>query len=323
MNRLSHRGTGAYVLRRLLQLIPLLLGITLLSFALMRLAAGDAVDMLYENLGTSVSQEVLDARRAELGLDQPFFVQYFTWLGGVLRGDMGVSYVSGQPVFETFCQKLPNTLLLAGASLILTVVIAVPLGILSAVRRGRWIDHLLRFLSLLGNSMPNFFVALLLLLLFAVKLQWLPSVNIGTGLTGLILPSVTLAIAMASRYTRQVRAAVLEELGQDYVTGARARGVRESAILWRSVLKTAMMTIVTLLALSLGSLLGGTAIVESIFLWDGIGQMAVDAISMRDYPIILSYVMWTAIIYVLVNLAADLIYRHLDPRVRLGEEVLS
>lgn len=323
MNRLSRGSTGRYVLRRLLQLIPLLLGITLLSFALMRLAAGDAVDMLYENLGAGVSQEVLDARRAELGLDQPFFVQYFTWLGGVVRGDMGVSYVSGQPVFETFCQKLPNTLLLAGASLGLTVLIAVPLGILSAVRRGRLVDHIIRVFSLLGNSLPNFFVALLLLLVFAVKLQWLPTIQVGPGLSGLVLPSCTLAIAMASRYTRQVRAAVLEELGQEYVTGARARGVRESVILWCSVLKTAMMTIVTLLALSLGSLLGGTAIVESIFLWDGVGQMAVDAISMRDYPIILSYVMWTAIIYVLVNLAADLLYRRLDPRVRLGEEVLS
>lgn len=323
MNRISRGSTGRYVLRRLLQLIPLLLGITLLSFALMRLAAGDAVDMLYENLGAGVSQEVLDARRAELGLDQPFFVQYFTWLGGIVRGDMGVSYVSGQPVFETFCQKLPNTLLLAGASLGLTVLIAVPLGILSAVRRGRLIDHIIRVFSLLGNSLPNFFVALLLLLVFAVKLQWLPTIQIGSGLSGLVLPSCTLAIAMASRYTRQVRAAVLEELGQEYVTGARARGVRESVILWCSVLKTAMMTIVTLLALSLGSLLGGTAIVESIFLWDGVGQMAVEAISMRDYPIILSYVMWTAIIYVLVNLAADLLYRRLDPRVRLGEEVLS
>lgn len=323
MNRISRGSTGRYALRRLLQLIPLLLGITLLSFALMRLAAGDAVDMLYENLGAGVSQEVLDARRAELGLDQPFFVQYFTWLGGIVRGDMGVSYVSGQPVFETFCQKLPNTLLLAGASLGLTVLIAVPLGILSAVRRGRLIDHIIRVFSLLGNSLPNFFVALLLLLVFAVKLQWLPTIQIGSGLSGLVLPSCTLAIAMASRYTRQVRAAVLEELGQEYVTGARARGVRESVILWCSVLKTAMMTIVTLLALSLGSLLGGTAIVESIFLWDGVGQMAVEAISMRDYPIILSYVMWTAIIYVLVNLAADLLYRRLDPRVRLGEEVLS
>ena len=320
MNPTAPRGTGGYVLRRLLQLIPLLLGITLLSFALMRLAAGDAVDMLYENLGAGVSQEVLDARRAELGLDRPFFVQYFSWLGGVLRGDMGVSYVSGQPVFATFLQKLPNTLLLAGASLGLTVLIAVPLGILAAVRQGRWTDRLLRVLSLLGNSMPNFFVALLLLLLFAVKLQWLPVFDAGGGLTGLILPAVTLAVAMASRYIRQVRAAVLEELGQDYVTGARARGVRESVILFRSVLKTAMLTIVTLLALSLGSLLGGTAIVESIFLWDGIGQMAVDAISMRDYPIILCYVMWTAIIYVLINLAADLLYRRLDPRVRLGEE---
>lgn len=313
-------GMRRYILRRLLQLIPLLLGITLLSFGLMRLAAGDAVDALYDSLGTSVSQEVLDAQRAELGLDQPFFVQYLSWLGGVLRGDMGVSYISGQPVFSTFLSKLPATLLLTFSSLLLTVVISVPLGIVSAVHRGRPADWIIRICSFVGNSMPNFFVALLLMLLFAIKLEWLPVIDTGGGLRGLILPSVTLAIAMASRYTRQVRAAVLEELGQEYVTGARARGVKESVILYASVLKSAMMTILTLLALSVGSLLGGTAIVESIFLWDGVGNWAVEAITMRDYPVIQAYVMWMAIIYVLVNLAADLLYRRLDPRVRLGEE---
>ena len=308
-----------YAGRRLLGLIPLLLGITLLSFALMRLASGDAVSQLYENLGVGVSQEVIDAKRAELGLDKPFLTQYLTWLWGVVRGDMGSSYVSGQPVLAAFLQKLPNTILLALSSVALTVAVSVPLGILAAVRRGRFTDMLIRALSFVGNSLPNFFVSLLLLLVFAVKLEWLPVVSSGTGPGSLILPTMTLGIAMAAKYTRQVRAAVLEELDKEYVVGARARGVEERTILRASVLKSAMLTVATLLALSIGSLLGGTAIVESIFLWDGVGKMAVDAITMGDYPVIQAYVMWMAVIYVLVNLATDLLYRRLDPRVRLGE----
>ena len=308
-----------YIIHRLLQLIPILLGITLLSFAMMRIASGDAVEILYENLGTSVSQEIIDAKRAELGLDKPFLVQYVSWLGGVLRGDMGTSYVSGKEVFSTFVSKLPNTLLLTASSILLTVAVSIPLGILSAVRHNRFVDYLIRILSFIGNSMPNFFVSLLLLLVFAVKLEWLPVIS-GSGAEGLLLPTLTLTIAMSAKYTRQVRSTVLEELEKEYVVGARARGVRESVILWASVLKASMLTIITLLALSIGNLLGGTAIVESIFLWDGVGKLAVDAITMRDYPMIQAYVMWMAIIYVLVNLCTDLLYRRLDPRVRLGEE---
>ncbi len=309
-----------YILHRLVQLIPILLGITLLTFAMMRLASGDAVEAMYENLGTSVSQDIIDAKRAELGLDKPFFVQYFTWLWGVVRGDMGTSYISGQRVFETFVSKLPNTILLTVSSILLTVAVSIPLGVLSAVRHNRAADYVIRFLSFIGNSLPNFFVSLLLLLVFAVKLEWLPVISTGGGLTGLLLPTLTLTIAMAAKYTRQVRSTVLEELGKEYVAGARARGVRESVILYASVLKASMLTILTLLALSIGSLLGGTAIVESIFLFDGVGKLAVDAITMRDYPMIQAYVMWMAIIYVLVNLCTDLLYRRLDPRVRLGEE---
>ena len=314
-----NRSAGSYIVRRLLQLIPLLLGVTLLTFAMLRFAAGDAVELLYENLGTSVSQSVLDAKRAELGLDQPFFVQYGRWLWDLLHGDLGTSYVSGVPVLPTLLSKVPATLLLTGASLGLTILISVPLGIVSAVFHGRWIDYLIRAVSFVGNSLPNFFAALLLLLIFAVKLRWLPVIDLGGG-GSLVLPSVTLALAMSSRYTRQIRAAVLEELEQDYVTGALARGVGRKTVLFSNVLRAAMGTIVTLLAMSAGSLLGGTAIVESIFLWDGVGKLAVDSIAMRDAPVVLAYVLWTAILYVLLNLAADLLCRRLDPRVRLGEE---
>ena len=309
-----------YVVKRLLQLIPIILGVTFLSFAMMRTASGDVVDVMFENSGGAVDQQVIDAKKAELGLDRPFIVQYVSWLGGVLTGDMGTSYVSGQRVFEVFLTKLPNTIMLTVSSLLLTVAISIPFGILAAVKQNRLIDYVIRFFSFLGNSMPNFFVSLLLLILFAVKLSWLPVIGSGNDLQSLILPTLTLAIAMSAKYTRQVRATVLEELGKDYVMGARARGVKEHVILYKSVLKAAMLPIVTLLALSIGSLLGGTAIVESIFMWDGVGKMAIDAIMMRDYPVIQAYVVWMAIIYVVINLITDLIYHYLDPRVRIGQE---
>lgn len=309
-----------YIIKRILQLLPILLGITFLSFAMMRLAGSDAVTEMYSNTGSAVSEEVLDAAREELGLNRPFLVQYFSWLGEMLRGNMGVSYISGRDVFATFVSKLPATLLLTVLSVLLTIVISVPLGILAAVKQGRLADQVLRFLSFIGNAMPNFFVALLLMQLLSMKLRWLPVISDGTTIRSAIMPTLTLAIAMSAKYMRQVRAAVLEELNKEYVNGAMARGVSERVILWKSVMRSALLTIVTLLALSIGSLLGGTAIVESIFMWDGVGKLAVDAIQMRDYPLIQAYVVWMAIIYVVVNLITDLLYRVLDPKIRLGAE---
>lgn len=306
-----------YVLRRLLQLIPILLILTFLSFGMMRLAGSDAVLQKMENTGMAVSQETIDDARAELGLDKPFLTQYFVWLGNLLHGDMRTSYVSGQEVFPTFVSKLPATLLLTAVTIVLTIVISVPLGVWAAVRQNRWADYVIRTASFLGNSMPNFFVGLLLLYVFAIRLAWFPVISRGVTLRNVVLPSLTLAIAMSAKYLRQVRAAVLEELGKAYVAGAKARGVRFSATLTKSVLRSCLVTILTLLTLSIGSLLGGTAIVESIFMWDGVGKLAVDAINMRDYPMIQAYVMWMAILYVCVNLVTDLSYRALDPRIRL------
>lgn len=307
-----------YVLKRLLQLIPILLGITFLSFAMMRVAGSDAVTELYTNRGTEVSQEIIDARRAELGLDKPFLIQYFSWLGGMLTGDMGQSYVSGADVFSTFLSKLPATLLLTGLSIALTVIISIPLGIFSAMKQDRIPDLLLRFCSFIGNALPNFFVAMLFMQLSSIKLKLLPVISDGVNLKSALLPALTLAVSMSAKYMRQVRATVLEEWNKDYVQGAMARGIRKKIILWKNVMKSSMLTIVTLLALSIGSLLGGTAIIESIFMWDGVGKLAVDAITMRDYPFIQAYVVWMAVIYVLVNLITDLMYHQLDPRIRLG-----
>ena len=309
---------GTYALKRILQLIPILLAITFLSFAMMRLAGSDAVMQKMENTGVTLSREAMDAARKELGLDQPFLTQYARWLGGVLRGDMGKSYLSGEEVFSIFLSKLPATLLLAACSVFLTICISVPLGILGAVKQNSFADQIIRWLSFLGNSLPNFFVALLLMYFFALRWPLFPVISRQTDLQSVALPAFTLAIAMSSKYIRQVRAAVLDELGKSYVTGARARGVAFHAILLKSVLRCALVTLLTLLTLSIGSLLGGTAVVESIFLWDGVGKLAADAIQMRDYPMIQAYVMWMAILYVGINLITDLCYRLLDPRIRLG-----
>ena len=284
----------------------------------MRIAGSAVVEQKMENTSGTVSQEMIDNARAELGLDKPFVVQYFTWLGNLLKGDMGTSYVSNKPVFSTFVSKLPATLLLTAISILLTVLISIPLGIWSAVKQNTATDYVIRTASFIGNSLPNFFVSLLLMYFFAIRLGWFPVISGGVSLQSVALPALTLAIAMSAKYLRQVRATVLDELEKDYVLGARARGVKFSTTLIRSVMKASLVTIITLLTLSIGSLLGGTAIVESIFMWDGVGKLAVDAINMRDYPIIQAYVMWMAIIYVVVNLITDLSYHFLDPRIRLG-----
>ena len=273
-----------YIIRRLLLLIPILLGITFLSFAMMRIAGSDAVLQKADASGMALSQEVIDAQRAELGLDQPFLTQYFRWLGGFLTGDLGYQLcLRERCVFHVRIQAAGD----ASAGRHIHPSDGGDFhtsGILAAVKQNKFTDYLIRACSFIGNSLPNFFVALVLMYLLAICFPVFPVISDGLSLESAALPTLTLAIAMSAKYLRQVRAAVLEELGKDYVTGAKARGVRFSVTLWKSVLRSCLVTILTLLALSLGSLLGGTAIVESIFMWDGVGKLAVDAISMRDYP---------------------------------------
>ena len=307
-----------YIARRILHLIPILLGITLLSFGLMHTVAGDAIDVMEANRGTVLSEETKDRLRSELNLDKPFPVQYGIWLKNMVSGDMGTSYVSGKPVFSTFLQKLPATILLTITSILCTIIISFPLGIIAAMNRNGWSDYLIRFSSFVGNSLPGFFVSLLLIYVFSLKLNLLPVMNTSGGWQGIILPTMTLTIAMSAKYVRQIRAVVLAELNKDYVIAAKARGIPYRTIILTSVMKVTLLSFITLLSLSVGSLLGGTAIIESIFMWDGVGKMAVDAILMRDYPIILAYVVWLAIIYVIFNLITDILYHYLDPRIRLG-----
>ena len=312
-----------YIVNRILGLIPILFAITFLSFAMMRLAGSDVVEQKMLNTGQVVSEAQLQAAKAELGLDRPFLVQYFSWLNDLLHGDMGVSFVSGQDIFQTFISKLPATLFLTLTSIVLTVLISIPLGVIAAVYQNKFWDYFIRFFSFIGNSMPNFFVSLVLMYWLAIRLGLFPIISREVSMTSVAMPTFTLAIAMSAKYLRQVRATVLDELSKDYVVGAKARGVKFSTTLFKSVLRECLVTIITLLAISIGSLLGGTAIVESIFMWDGVGKLAVDAINMRDYPMIQAYVMWMAIIYVTVNLITDLTYRLLDPRIRLEDAKLE
>lgn len=311
-----------YIGKRFLQLIPILFGITFITFAMMNTTAVDTVDKLLENTGSVVSQEVEESMRNELGLDKPFLVQYGQWLLGIFKGDMGNSYVSGKDVFSTIISKLPNTFLLMASSILLTVIISIPLGIIAAVFQNKFIDYIIRVLSFIGNSLPGFFLALLLILLFSVKLKWLPIIASAgsTNLKNLIMPTLTLSIAMICKYTRQVRAVVLEELNKYYVIAAYARGIGYKTVLFKSVFRCSIMTIITLLTLSIASLLGGTAIVETIFMWDGVGKLAIDSINMYDYPMIQAYVIWMAFIYVAINLISDIVHHYLDPRIRLGKE---
>ena len=311
-----------YIGKRFLQLIPILFGITFITFTMMNTTAVDTVDKLLENTGSVVSQEVEESMRNELGLDKPFLVQYGQWLLGIFKGDMGNSYVSGKDVFSTIISKLPNTFLLMASSILLTVIISIPLGIIAAVFQNKFIDYIIRVLSFIGNSLPGFFLALLLILLFSVKLKWLHIIGSagGTNLKNLIMPTLTLSIAMICKYTRQVRAVVLEELNKDYVIAAYARGIGYKTVLFKSVFRCSIMTIITLLTLSIASLLGGTAIVETIFMWDGVGKLAIDSINMYDYPMIQAYVIWMAFIYVAINLISDIVHHYLDPRIRLGKE---
>lgn len=312
----ERRYRAAAVLRRTAQFLAVLLAVSFLTFALMHAAGSDAVLQRMERTGTVLPPETVAAERAALGLDRPFLAQYGSWLAGVLTGDLGRSYVSGRAVGPLFLSRLPATLFLTAAALLLTAAVSVPLGVYAAVRQGRRADRLIRGLSFLGNSVPGFLIGLLLLYLFAVRYPVFSVLPAKGSLSGVVLPAATLAAAMSAKYVRQVRTAVLEELGKDYVTGARARGVPMGTILRRSVLRAALPSLLTLGALSLGSLMGGAVVVESLFRWDGVGRMAAEAVFMRDYPVIEAYVLWTAFFYGAANLAADGLCRLADPRMR-------
>ena len=306
------------ILNRLAQMLVTLLGVSFITFCLAYLAPGDPVAMLLESADTIVSEEVLEKTRAELGLDKPFLVQYGNWLAGVVHGDMGMSYSAKKPVVEKLSEGFVGTLLLAVVTIIFVLIISLPLGIWSAVNQNRWQDYVVRFFAFIGVSMPSFWLGLILLYVFGLKLGWFPIASSTVTAKGIVLPALTLAIYQSTKYVRQVRTVILDELHQDYVIGARARGLSESAILWKHVLPNAVLPLITLLGMSIGWLLGGVAVIEIVFSWPGIGNMAVRAIMMRDYPLIEGFVLWIAVVYMAINFLVDLSYAWLDPKLRRG-----
>ena len=298
-------------------MVLVLLGISFITFCLVMLAPGDPVrQMIAGNEDIVVSQVEIDALRHELGLDQPFLFQYTSWLGRVLHGNFGFSYMMKKPVLDALLETLPATVILAVASSVFMLVFAIPLGIYTAVKQNTWFDYLVRGLTFAGVSVPNFWMGLVLLWIFALQLGFFPIVGGSVTVENLILPMLTLGIVMTSKYTRQVRATVLEELNQDYVVGARARGMKDSYILWKEVLPNALLPLITLFGLAFGSLLGGAAVVEIVFSWPGLGYTVVQAIIYRDFQTVQAIVLWIALMYMVINLVVDLYYVHLDPRLR-------
>ena len=305
--------------KRLIQIVVVVLGISFLSFLITYLAPGDPVRTMYAASGIVPSEEVIQQTREAMGLNRPVLVQYADWLWGCLHGDFGTSYAYNNPVSTLLLNRLWPTLKLSIFAMILMLVVSVPVGMIQATHKNTVLDYGLRGITFFGVSMPNFWVGLLLMLFFCVRLKWLPVVCSGGDFKSMILPAVTLAFAMSAKYTRQVRTAILEELSQDYVVGARARGVKEWKILWMNVFPNSLLPLLTMLGLSMGSLLGGTAVVEVIFTYPGMGNLAVSAITAYDYPLIQGYVLWISLIYMVVNLLVDLSYNLVDPRMK-GEK---
>lgn len=303
------------IVRRVLQFIPVLLGITFLTFLLIYLSPSDPVSVRMSAGGISVSPEIMESMRRSMGLDRPLLVQYGDWLWNILHGNMGKSYITDADVLDQILKALPYTLKMAGASLLLTLCISIPVGILTAAMQNSKFDYVVRVMAFVGNALPNFIIALCLMFIFSYRLGWIP-VLATTKPIGLVLPALTLALVMSSRYIRQIRAAMLDELSKGYVVGLRSRGLSETTILYKNALKNIMVTVITLTGISLGSLLGGTVIVETVFTWPGLGSLIMEGISQRDYPVVQAVIVWMASAFMVVNLLTDISYTVFNPKIK-------
>ena len=310
---------GHYLARRLLTLPLLLVGISVISFLLLNFAPGDAAEITLrrQNNGIAPSREAVAALRWELGLDAPLPVQYVRWLSRTLRGDLGESYRSGDSIAAELARRLPATGLLAASSLALAVAVGLPLGLVAAIKPGSWLDVASRLLALVGAAVPSYVLALVLMLVFAVRLDWLPATGYG-GPQNLVLPALALSFGVLAQLMRLTRASMLETLGQDYLRTARAKGLKERAVVGRHALKNALLPVITVTGTSAGHLLGGGVIIETIFGWPGVGQFVVVGIIQRDYPVVQGFVLYLALIFLLVNLLVDVTYRWVDPRLHFG-----
>jgi peptide/nickel transport system permease protein len=308
-----------YILRRLVYMVPVWIGISFVAFGLANLAPGDpARTALQRQLDRQPTAEELARAREDLGLNDPFAVRYAHWLGDAATGDLGTSYRTGEPVLGALLARFPNTLQLAALAITFALVVAVPLGVLSAVWRNSPLDHLARVVALLGASMPNYWVAYLLILLLSVRLQILPVAGRGTW-QHLVLPSVTLGLAATASLMRLTRSEMLDVLGQDFVRTSRAKGLTSRSVVLGHALRNALIPLTTVAGLRFAGLLGGAVIVETIFAWPGIGKFTLDAIFDRNYPVIQGFVVFMGTVFLLVNLVVDLSYAWLDPRIRLAQ----
>jgi peptide/nickel transport system permease protein len=309
---------SVYVLRRIVYLIPIWLGISLVAFSLTNLTPGDPARlMLTRDLGRQPTAEEVAVAREQMGLNRPFVVRYVSWLAGAVTGDLGTSFRTGEPVLGALAGRFPRTLQIAGLAIAFSLIVAVPLGTLAALFRNRTVDHFSRMVALLGACMPNFWVAYLLILLFAVRMGVLPVAGTGTW-KHLILPSVSLGLVACASLMRLTRSEMLEVLGQDFIRTARAKGLGSGTVAIRHALRNAMIPVVTIAGMRFAGLLGGAVIVETIFAWPGIGKFVLDSIFDRDYPVIQGFVIFMGTVYLLVNLLVDISYAWLDPRIRLG-----
>ncbi len=305
-----------YVTKRLLTLIPLLLVLSFFSFWLLDMAPGDPVEKKLSAQGIAVTKEIIEAERIRMGLDRPFLVRYISWLGSVMKGDLGISYKDSLPVSAKLMDGLKMTCRLALGSLLLSLLVSIPASIISAVRQGSVFDHIARILSFISNSVPNFLISVLLMYFLCIRIKLFPVIA-GDSFSGMLLPVISLALPMTGRFTRQFRAEIIEQLEQDYVTGIRARGVREQLVLFNNVLRNSLGHMITVIGLSIGTLMGGSVVIETIFRWSGIGKLVMDSITARDYPVIQGFVLLMGVLYLLIGLATDLIFVFLDPRVEL------
>ena len=302
----------AFILRRLLLTLPVVWIVVSLVFGLIHLVPGDPVALM---LGESATANQTERLRHELGLDQPILQQYRTYMTGVLHGDLGVSFRNQETVVQSILSRYPATIELAIGSMVVSILIAVPLGVIAAVCRGQMVDHLVGFFSLFGVSLPNFALGPLLILLFSIMLGLFP-VSGRDGFSHLVLPAVTLGGGFAAVMTRMVRGSMLEEIRQDYVRTARAKGLAERAVLFGHALRNGLLPVITLLGLNSGGLLAGAIITEMIFSWPGLGRLTFQAISARDYPLVQGCILTISLTYVLINLATDVLYSVVDPRIR-------
>ena len=312
---------GAYLVRRLATLPLMLLGISAVSFALLNLAPGDPAEIVLRqrNPGQMPSPAAVSAMRAELGLDASLPVQYVRWMSRALVGDIGRSYVTEQPVAAQLARRTVPTALLTAAALALALLVAVPMGILSAQRRGGAVDAIARLAALVGAAVPSYALAFGLIILFAVKLSWLPALGYGS-VAQVVLPAIALSLAPMAQLMRLIRASMLEVLGQDYIRTARAKGLSEQTVVIWHALRNALLPAIGATGVNLGYLLSGAVIVETIFTWPGLGQLMVGAALTRDYPVVQGFVTYIAVVVLLANLAADIALRMADPRLRYERE---